>query len=66
MISWFKCLNCNIKVDTDIEDARPSVEERIAMMDEVRELRLKPNKTPEQCRRQRELTAKLNDLALPV
>ncbi|PNW83487.1 hypothetical protein CHLRE_05g241600v5 [Chlamydomonas reinhardtii] len=44
----------------------PSAEERIAMMDEVRELRLKSSKTPEEWRRQREITAWLNALALPV
>ena len=44
----------------------PSVDERIKAMDDVRKLRLKSNKTPEEWKQQRELTAYLNALALPV
>ncbi len=44
----------------------PSIEDRIDMMNEVRELRLKSNKTTEELKRQREITALLNFLAVPV
>lgn len=55
--SFFCCLKSS---------EQPSAEQRIAMMNEVRELRLKPNKTPEEWKRHADITARLNALALPV
>ena len=60
-----KDFRCN-KAPDEPAPEQPSAEERIAMMNEARELRLKPNKTQEESGRQREITAWLNALALPV
>ncbi len=68
LIEIFQCFCCrSSKHFSEISTLElPSAQDRIVIMDEVRKLRLKSNKTPEEWRLYREISAILNAHSLPV